>query len=78
MLRLNYGLSIPEYWAHMRRQGGVCALCERDFSRTPHVDHDHTTGRVRGILCSECNHQLGFVEKCNAAWLFNARHYLAP
>lgn len=39
-------------------QGGRCALCEKPFfqiSGTPCVDHDHTTGLIRGVLCKNCN-----------------------
>lgn len=44
-------------------QGGVCAICKRDkwggrFG-IPMVDHDHSTGRVRGILCCDCNMAIG-------------------
>lgn len=46
-----YGLGPGEYEALLAFQGGVCALCGRPFSRKRGaVDHDHTTGRVRGII----------------------------
>ena len=40
-------------------QGGLCAACKTD--RPQHVDHDHKTGRVRGMLCFLCNQALGNV-----------------
>jgi hypothetical protein len=58
-----YGLTIEELDAMLVRQHGRCAICG---TMTPkgknpwHVDHDHTTGKVRGILCSLCNAGLGF------------------
>lgn len=58
-LRWKYGISGPEYLAQMERQEGKCALC-RDLLVSRHsVDHDHATGRVRGILCLNCNTGLG-------------------
>ncbi len=59
-----YGLTYQEYRALMERQGGVCALCRQEWrgwgGRTGlHVDHCHRTGRVRGLLCGDCNTALG-------------------
>lgn len=56
-----YGLTIEERDQMIEDQGGKCALCKRDFhdKNKPNVDHDHETGRVRGILCFSCNQALG-------------------
>lgn len=56
-LRRTYGLSATDYQRVSRTQGGVCAIC-RDGAAA-HVDHDHETGRVRGLLCFNCNAGLG-------------------
>ncbi|KKK48215.1 hypothetical protein LCGC14_3147390 [marine sediment metagenome] len=45
-------------FAVIRRGEGVCALCGYSVMKRLHVDHDHATGRVRGILCGRCNHRL--------------------
>jgi hypothetical protein len=61
-----YGLT-PEKWDEMlAAQGGVCAICKGPgwpdrFGRRFHVDHDHQTGRIRGLLCVSCNRALGFL-----------------
>lgn len=56
-----YGLSPSEFEAMLEAQGGVCAICERPNSdgRSLHVDHDHETEAVRGLLCAQCNAGLG-------------------
>lgn len=58
-----YGIDDAMYQNILARQGGGCAICFRKPSHTPlHVDHDHTSGFVRGILCHQCNWYLGTIE----------------
>ena len=56
-LRRRYGITQAEADAFFDRQGGLCALCRERPAQ--HVDHDHLTGKVRGMLCSCCNQGLG-------------------
>lgn len=58
-----YGLSDEEFTSLLSRCEGKCQICGNIFSKTPHVDHCHKTGRVRGLLCKTCNTALGFYEK---------------
>jgi hypothetical protein len=60
-LRNKYGLTPLAFESILAGQGGVCAICKsaRGGNRGPVVDHDHVTGRVRGILCNKCNQGLG-------------------
>lgn len=60
-LKRKYGLSLEQYDAMLAAQGGVCAICHqpRPEERTLHVDHDHATGAIRGLLCFTCNNALG-------------------
>ena len=56
-----YGLTAEALLALKQQQKFKCPLCDK---RKPlHVDHDHSTGRVRGLLCGNCNRLLGFYEK---------------
>ena len=52
-----YGISAREVERMVERQHGVCLICKRP--NPEQVDHDHETGRVRGILCFNCNGGLG-------------------
>ena len=69
-LRRTYGITLAQYDALFAAQGGVCALCKRPqlkaCGRTGaktvermHVDHDHKSGKIRGLLCALCNHGIG-------------------
>lgn len=54
-----YGLSVEEFTLLLKNQEGGCAICGRKTRRALSVDHDHATGRVRGLLCNLCNTGLG-------------------
>ena len=56
-----YGLSQVALEAMIEKQGGVCAICKKPgwIGKGPHVDHDHVTKKIRGILCFTCNTALG-------------------
>lgn len=63
-LRSEYGIGHVDYLRMLEEQGGGCALCKRlPGKRYFHVDHSHTTGKVRGVLCHQCNWYLGKIDK---------------
>ena len=56
-LRRRYGITAEHFDTMFADQGGVCAICRE--AKAEHVDHDHATGRVRGLRCFNCNGALG-------------------
>lgn len=64
-IRRLYGVSRDEYRAAYFRQGGLCAICKQpertERNQLLPVDHDHLTGRFRGLLCSHCNRAIGLL-----------------
>lgn len=73
-----YGLSAGEYDAMLEEQGGVCRICKKTClsGQRLSVDHNHTTGEVRALLCRKCNS--GIANFCdNAMTIRNAAYYLA-
>jgi hypothetical protein len=77
-LRKSFGITVEQYDAMLARQRGACAICRirsTDSPRRLHVDHDHKSGRVRGLLCYRCNTGIGvFLE--DSARLRAAIRYL--
>jgi len=79
-LKRKYGITVEEYDAMFVAQGGRCAACDSTDSGDPRfdtfaVDHDHETGKVRGLLCAGCNRALGLV-KDNVDTLMSLAAYL--
>jgi len=76
-LKSNYGISTIEKEQLLASQNNCCCICKTSFSssKATHVDHCHTTKKVRGILCSNCNTMLG-LSKDNQETLQNAIKYL--
>jgi len=58
-LKKAYGLTVEEFEQMVEAQSNKCAICEKDLTNDLHVDHCHSTGKVRGLLCSACNKGIG-------------------
>lgn len=61
----NYGIGAIDWALMYNDQNGECAACCEGlkFDRTTHVDHNHLTGKVRGLLCNGCNTALGMMKE---------------
>lgn len=72
-----YKLDEEEYKQLFIAQDNTCLICDKKFSdqNKAHVDHDHITGKVRGLLCTHCNSLLGFAND-NISILLKAIDYL--
>lgn len=64
-----YGITGPEYATMLTKQNYLCAICQGPEKRKRNgkqmrlcVDHDHRTGKIRGLLCSACNMVIGKLE----------------
>ncbi|TXG77183.1 hypothetical protein E6Q11_03120, partial [Candidatus Dojkabacteria bacterium] len=71
-----YGIEPETYYEMLEKQGNKCAICYGESPRRAmNIDHNHTTGKVRGLLCDSCNLSLGHLERDK--WLEKAKQYLA-
>jgi hypothetical protein len=78
-LRRKFGITPEVYDRMLAEQGGRCAICKRRPTKgvSLHVDHEHRTKRVRGLLCFRCNNALGdFGDRADL--LVHALDYLTP
>lgn len=77
-LKINYGITQQEYNEIAEKQNWVCKICKRkssEFKFALSVDHNHKTGIMRGLLCSNCNIMLGLAKE-NIQTLLEAINYL--
>lgn len=77
-LKKNYGITLDDYNRMFQEQNGCCKICgkhQQDLKASLHVDHNHMTGKVRGLLCHHCNVGIGHFED-NIVLLSNAITYL--
>jgi len=77
-LKKSYGMSLEDKKLLLEQQNNVCKTCASPLIHTEKkccVDHDHKTGRVRGILCSNCNIVLGMIKE-NTITLSNMIEYI--
>lgn len=59
---INYGITLDDYNKMFEEQEGRCKICkthQSEMKKALHVDHNHQTGKVRGLLCHNCNLALG-------------------
>ena len=77
-----YGITAEDYYNMLAAQNNKCAVCEseevnnsRVSSGKLFIDHCHDTGKVRGLLCSKCNHGIGLLND-DTALLQKAIEYL--
>ena len=65
-LKKAYGIGLEEYNKLFKDQEGCCAVCgihQSELTRSLAVDHCHTTGKIRGLLCNKCNTALGLLNE---------------
>lgn len=62
-LKSRFGLTLAVYDQMVRDQNGQCKICFKTPSRALDVDHDHKTGRIRGLLCNQCNQGIGLLKE---------------
>ena len=68
-----YGFTTDQAETHLQNQYGECKICKRQSKL--YVDHCHTSGKIRGLICNNCNTVIGHAKE-NATTLLNAIEYL--
>lgn len=74
-IKYKYGITQEIYNDLFLKQEGRCAICNKTSNRKLYIDHNHTTDKVRGLLCMKCNAGLGMFDD-SIFYLINACSYL--
>jgi hypothetical protein len=76
-IKRKFNLTQEEYNDMLKAQNGVCATCNQKCKTGNHlaVDHDHKTGKIRGLLCKDCNTSLGLLKE-DIQILENLKNYI--
>lgn len=74
----SYGITVEQFYFMLQAQDNKCAICKtKEWGKpSPSIDHCHTTGVVRGLLCNNCNRALGLFRD-NKEAIQNAAKYLS-
>lgn len=75
VLKSRYGITMEDYYQMLAHQENRCAICNIEATKTLDVDHCHETGKVRGLLCNNCNRGIGHL-KDNSEMLRKAADYI--
>lgn len=79
-LKENHNLTQEKHEELMKKQNYLCGICNKhqnESKRFLHIDHNHITGKIRGLLCYKCNYALGLLKADMGIELFqNAIKYL--
>ena len=62
-IKKNYGITIEQYNEMLKAQNNKCLICHAEFKtmKSTYIDHNHITGKVRGLLCVKCNSGIGYL-----------------
>ena len=78
-MKKKYGIGWKEYERMLDEQNGVCKICSKPETskniKRLSIDHNHTTGKVRGLLCRKCNSAIGYFND-NITYLQKAIEYV--
>jgi hypothetical protein len=79
IIKIKYNFSIEEYEELRSLQKYKCKICKKDeksMNSKLHIDHNHKTGKIRGLLCGNCNRGIGCFKE-NINYLKNSINYLS-